>query len=82
MCYSIFTDMYGHKGGNKSYCVYPTVKNVRDKFYEIYPGEPPETFDPTKGDIPVCSEKKFRYEKYLIGMFNFTSVTFLTMYQK
>ena len=52
--------MYGMKGGSKQGCVYPTVKNVREHFYQAYPGEPLLTYDPTRGDIPILGMTKFR----------------------
>ena len=52
--------MYGYKGGSKADCVYPTVANVRDKFYQAYPGEHRDTYDPSRGDVPVVGVKKFR----------------------
>ena len=55
--------MYGFKGGDKSQCVYPSVANVRNKFYEVYPGEPIETWDPTKGDVPLVGMSCFRFGK-------------------
>jgi hypothetical protein len=52
--------MYGFKGGAKSSCIYPTVKNVRGKFYQVYPGEPLDSYDPTVGDIPLVGLTGFR----------------------
>ena len=62
--------MYGHRGGDKTNCVYPTVQNVREQFYKAYPGEPAETFDMTRGDIPLISEGKFRYKCHYILFFS------------
>ena len=52
--------MYGYKGGSKKSCVYPTVTNIRGRFYEAYPGEPLDSYDPSKGDIPLVGLTVFR----------------------
>ena len=53
--------MYGYKGGNRANCEYPTVAKIRRKFYEIYPGVPLDSYDRTKGEIPIVGERMFRY---------------------
>ena len=54
------SDMYGMRGGNKANCRYPTVKNVRHAFYQAYNAEPKETFDVSRGDIPIVGKERFR----------------------
>lgn len=53
--------MYGYKGGSKSDCTYPTIKNVRSKFYEVYPGVCLAEYNPRTGEIPIVGEQRFRY---------------------
>lgn len=65
---SFSKDCYGYKGGSKDSCQYPTVMNVRRRFYEAYPGEPLETFEPEKGDIPLVGLTKFRFPKFNLGL--------------
>ena len=47
-------------GGNQEGREYPTVAKIRDKFYEIYPGVPLDTYTPHRGEIPIVGERKFR----------------------
>ena len=56
--------MYGHAGGRKEGRKYPTVQNVRDKFYEIHKDAVIDA-DPTGGEIPNVQHSTFRYTVYI-----------------
>ena len=53
----IFSDMYGYKGSNTDSCVYPTVRNIRETFYEYYEGSDISSYNATKGEIPIVGNQ-------------------------
>ena len=56
---SIFPDMYGYVGGKKEGRQYPTVANVREKFYEMHKDAARDP-DPELGQIPLVQHSTFR----------------------
>lgn len=62
--------MYGHKGGSKEGRKYPTVENVMQKFYEMYPDATLDS-DPDAGEIPRVRRGVFRFEKCSRRLFTY-----------
>lgn len=58
--------MYGHKGGSKEGRKYPTVENVMQKFYEMYPDATLDS-DPDAGEIPRVRRGVFRRWMLMAG---------------
>ena len=55
----IIVGMFGFKGGSKEGREYPTVKRVREKFYELHP-EAVKDPDISMGEIPLVGITVFR----------------------
>lgn len=58
--------MYGYKGGPKEGRSYPTVAEVRRRFYEMHEGV--RDADEEAGELPLVSLSLFRYFSIIITL--------------